>query len=384
MNREKVEGGIHMRTKRGDGRWAMPMALLLLVASPAVAQDRPYARAEGVDEKVQAEIKRQEAVGLAVVVIDEGKIAWKKGYGLADREKGEAVDPAVTQFRWASTSKPVTAIAALQLAEKGELDLDADVRTYVPEFPDKGVKITTRELLCHQGGIVFSADGKLARNKGTPSNPHPYADVITSLDMFKDNPLVNTPGTTYAYSTAGYVLLSAVVQRAGKERFADQVTDRIARPLGMADFQPDYQWVDIAHRAAGYSRDGGTIHRRPDDEVDDVSWKLGGGGFTSPAMDLARFGVGILEHKLVSKETERQMWTINKPPHPEKTDPYGYGFFIVHMPDGRTLVGHDGSQQKSKTALVLDPAAGKGVALMTNSEWFDAMKLALIVMDEIR
>lgn len=361
-----------------------PVLLLLLVAAPVIAQDRPYARADQVEAKIQTEIKRQEIVGLAALVIDDGKIAWTKGYGFADRERKVPVDPAVTQFRWASIAKPVTAIAALQLSEKGLLDLDADVRTYVPEFPDKEVKITARDLLCHQGGIVHSAKKGMLSIEKSYSTPHPFADVVVALDMFKDSPLVNTPGTTYFYSTAGYVLLSAVVQRAGKERFADQVSERIAKPLGMADFRPDYEWEDIPNRAIGYMRQDGVISRRKRDQVDDVSWKLGGGGFTSPATDLARFGVGLLQRKLVSEKTERLMWTVNKPAHPDKPHPYGFGFFIVHMPDGRTLVGHDGSQQKAKTALVLDPKAKKGIALMTNSEWVDVMKLAMTLMDEIR
>lgn len=388
MDMRTISSSLPMRAKTaGSSLWKIPFLLALLsVASPALAQNPPYAGADRVDAKIQAEIKRQEFVGIAVVVIDDGKIAWSKGYGFADREKNIPVDPATTQFRWASICKSVTAIAALQLAEKGQLDLDADIRTYVPEFPDKGVKITARQLLCHQGGIPHTGanGGEIVRSKTTYADPHPFADVVTALDMFKDSPLVNTPGTTYFYSTPGYVLLSAVVQRAGKQRFADQVAERIARPLAMADFRPDYQWEDIPNRAAGYNRPDGKITRRPDDQVDDVSWKLAAGGFTSPATDLARFGVGLLQHKLVSEKTEQQMWTINKPPHPEKADPYGYGFFIVHLPDGRTLVGHDGSQQKAKTALLLDPKSKKGIALMTNSEWFDAMKLALLLMDEIR
>ncbi len=208
-----------------------PLALLLfLVTTPAIAQERPYAHADRVDAKVRAEIARQEIVGLAIVVIDDGAIAWTKGYGFADREKGVPVDPAITQFRWASISKPVTAIAALQLSEKGLLDLDADVRTYVPEFPDKGVKITARDLLRHQGGIVLYANGPVVRTERSYSNPHPFADVVVALDQFKDSPLVNTPGTKYSCSTHGYILLSAVVERAGKRRFADQVTARIAKP----------------------------------------------------------------------------------------------------------------------------------------------------------
>lgn len=359
--------------------------MLVLMAAPAMAQDRPYALADRIDTKVQAEVKKQEIVGMAVVVIDDGQIAWSKGYGFADREKNVPVDPAATQFRWASIAKPITAVAALQLAEKGLLDLDADIRTYVPEFPDKGVKITARQLLCHQGGIVHSAaNSGMVRTVRTYSTPHPFADVVVSLDNFKDSPLVNPPGTKYFYSTPGYILLSAVVQRAGKDRFADQVNERIAKPLGMAGLRPDYQWEDIPNRAAGYSRINGEVRRRPDDQVEDVSWKLGGGGFTSPATDLARFGVGLLQRKLVSEATEKLMWTVNKPANPEGADPYGFGFFVVKLPDGRTLVGHDGSQAKAKTALVFDPQSKKGIALMTNSEWVDAMKLTMMLLDEIR
>jgi serine beta-lactamase-like protein LACTB len=357
---------------------------LLLLATPVAAEDKPYDLADRVDAKAQAEIKRQEVVDLAVVVIDDAKIAWTKGYGFADRDKKVPVDPAVTQFRWASISKSVTAIAALQLVEKGLLDLDADIRDYVPEFPDKGVKITARDLLRHQGGIVHYGNGTVIQTKKTYSTAHPFADVVVALDKFKDSPLINTPGTKYSYSTHGYILLSAVVERAGKQRFADQVAARIAKPLGMADFRPDYQWEDIPHRAAGYTRRDGVIHQRPDDQVEDVSWKLGGGGFTSPTTDLARFGVGLLQRKLVSEATERLMWTVNKPAIPDGADPYGFGFFVIHSPDGRTLVGHDGSQQNAKTALLLDPQAKKGVALMTSSEWVDVMKIAILLMSEIR
>jgi CubicO group peptidase (beta-lactamase class C family) len=216
------------------------------------------------------------------------------------------------------------------------------------------------------------------------ADPHPFADVVVALDVFKDSPLANQPGAKYNYSTQGYVLLSAVVQRAGKERFAEQVKQRIAKPLGMGAFRPDYQWEEIPDRAIGYLRDEGVIRRRKRDEVDDVSWKLGGGGFTSPATDLAKFGIGILDRKLVSEATEKQMWTVNKPPDATGADPYGYGFFVITLPDGRTLVGHDGSQQKAKTALLLDPKAKKGIAVMSNSEWCDAMKLAMALMDEIK
>lgn len=358
--------------------------LLLLVTTPASAQDRPYARAERVDRLVRAEVDRQEIVGLAVVVIDGGEVAWAKGYGYADREKGVRVDPAATQFRWASISKSVTAVAALQLVEKGRLDLDADVRTYVPEFPDKGVKITSRDLLRHQAGIVHYTNGPVVRTEKRYDDPHPFADVVVALDRFKDSPLVNAPGERFSYTTHGFILLSAVVERAGTQRFADQVRARIAGPLGMADFRPDYAWEDIPRRAVGYTRRDGRVVPRPAEEDEDVSWKLGGGGFTSPATDLADFGVGLIRRRLVSEETERLMWTVNKPADPKGAKPYGLGFFVIDLPGGGKLVGHDGSQSKTRTALLLDPAHKQGIALMTNSEWVDAMKIAMTLLDAVR
>ena len=191
------------------------------------------------------------------------------------------------------------------------------------------------------------------------------------------------PGTRYSYSTHGYILVSAVVERAGKKRFADQVKGRIAEPLGMTGFRPDYQWEDIPNRAIGYMRKGENIERRTADQDHDESWKLGGGGFTSPAIDLARFGVGLLERKLVSESTEELMWTVNKPANPRGAKPYGLGFFVIKNAAGMRIVGHDGSQEKTRTALMLEPKGKRGVAVMTNSEWCDAAKLAIKILDEI-
>jgi serine beta-lactamase-like protein LACTB, mitochondrial len=362
-----------------------PAAFLLLVATVAApAQEAKYSKAEKADAAAAAVIEKQKLVGTAVVVIDGGKVVWSKGYGYADREKKVAVDPAATQFRWASISKSVTAVAALQLVEAGKLDLDADVRKYVPEFPDHGETITARQLLCHQGGIVHYTNGKVVKTEKKYAEPHPFADVVVALDTFKDSPLVNRPGEKYAYSTHGYILLSAVVQRAGKETFAEQVKARIADPLQMQGFRPDRQWEEIPGRAVGYTRAGDEINRRPADRDPDVSWKLGGGGYTSPATALAAFGVGLLNRKLVSEKTEKLMWTRTKPTGEKGEQPYGLGFALGTTPGGVKWVGHSGSQEKTRTFLMLDPVGKRGVAVMTNSEWAGTKPIAEAVLDAIK
>ena len=214
--------------------------------------------AKHVDHAMRDEMAGQELVGLAVGIIQDGQIAYLKGYGLADREQRVPVTRQ-TMFRWASISKSITAVAAMQLWERGELDFEREARRYVPEFPEKGTALRVRHLLCHQGGVVHYTNGKVIRTGRDYPVPHPFENVIFALDTFKESPLVNEPGEKYSYSTHGYILLSAVVERAHKKRFAHQVRDRIVKPLKLGTLQPDYQWGDIPHRAVGYRRRGDQV-----------------------------------------------------------------------------------------------------------------------------
>ena len=213
---------------------------------------------ERVDKAMRNEMAGQELIGLAVGIIQDGQIAYLKGYGLANREQRLPVTRQ-TMFRWASISKSLTAVAAMQLWERGDLDLKREARWYVPEFPDKGTPIRVRHLLCHQSGIVHYTNGKVIRTKRDYPVAHPFENVIYALDTFKESPLVNKPGEKYSYSTRGYMLVSAVVERAGKQKFAHQVRDRIVKPLKLGTLQPDYQWGDIPHRAVGYRQRGGQV-----------------------------------------------------------------------------------------------------------------------------
>ena len=336
------------------------LALLVLILPAPVLGQSPLPGA--VDEAARGAMAKQQLVGLAVGVVVDGKVAYLQGYGFADREAKTPVDPKATQIRWASCSKPVTAVAALQLAEKGLLDLDADVRRYVPEFPDKGVKITARQLLCHQAGIVHYTNGKVVRTERKYDAPHPFKDVVLALDMFKESPLVNPPGEKFAYTTHGYILLSAVVERAGKKAFADQVSERIAKPLGMTGFRPDYHWENIPGRAVGYVKSGEKINRRPDAAAPDVSWKLGGGGYTSTVEDFARFAAGLANHKLVSARDRSRH--VDRPEDDRRqSDHLRAGVHGRHHGGweaaGRAL-GRSGEDPDGDADRAEDPAGGRG------------------------
>lgn len=337
--------------------------------SPAVlAQDRPATIAEAppwqaaVDQAVREEMERQELVGVAIGVIREGRIVYTAGYGLADRENEVPVTDD-TMFRWASISKPVTAVAAMQLVEAGELDLEADVRAYVPEFPDKGAPISTEQLLSHLSGIVHYRNGPVERQPRDYETDHPFESVILALDTFAPSPLVSQPGERYSYSTHAYILASAVVERAGEGTFWAQVQERICEPLGLTTLQPDYQWLDIPNRAVGYRKIGEHVFKTTNT---DVSWKLGGGGFISNVHDLARFAAALMNHELVGDATSLDMWTPRVDRQGEAT---GYGLGLsVSRPNDTLRVAHNGSQEKARTRMVFYPEQRHGVVVMTNTE----------------
>lgn len=347
--------------------------LLAILLTAATASAIPPETEAQVDAAIRAAMDKQELVGLAVAIVEHGEVAFTQGYGFADRAADIPVDEE-TMFRWASISKPVTAVAALQLAAEETLDLDADVRTLVPEFPEKSTDagpavITTRQLLCHQGGIVHYRNGPVIRTRRSYDEEHPYESVINALDLFRESPLVAHPGTGMNYTTHGYILASAVVERAGKAPFWEQVRTRIAEPCEMTSFRPDYQWEAIPNRAVGYRRTRDGITESTDT---DVSWKLGGGGFISNIDDLGRFACGMIDDRLLDQASREAMWTPQ--PIEGRAGSYGLGIGVSGAGDQLRL-RHTGSQEKTRTLLVIHPGERRAVAVMSNSEWANCQEI---------
>lgn len=353
------------------------LLLAALVAAPVAAQQTATTSLETqVDDAISAAMQKQNIVGIAVGLIDEREPVLFRYYGFEDlREKIPVTRH--TMFRWASISKPVTAVAAMQLVEQGKLDLKRDVRDYVPEFPEKDYTITSRDLLCHQGGIPHYMPGKVFPTKREYDVPNPFEDVVVGLDKFNKSPLLFQPGDQFSYTTYGYMLLGAVVQKAGGQKFADQARERIFEPLGMTSMQPDYQWIDIPHRTIGYRR---FPERRllPSKDTD-VSWKLAGGGFISNIGDLTRFATGLLNQRLLSNATYETMWTPQKTSDGEETS-YAFGFGSSQR-NGLRHIGHSGSQEKTRTSMLIQPEAGRGVAIMCNTEGVKLTDLSVELLD---
>ncbi len=353
----------------------------------ALPEDRPFnvetsvldaELSERLNEIVRAEMDRQLGVGVSIAVILDGKIADVRHFGWEDVDDRTPVTEK-TMFRWASIAKPLTAVAAMQLVEEGKLDLQTDVRQYVPEFPEKKYTVTAEGLLTHTAGMVHYSNGQVIATERDYEVEHPWADRILSLDKFKESPLIAEPGLRYSYSSHGYVLLGAVIERAGGSKFLEQIEARVFEPLSMSSVQPDYEWVEIKHRASGYrgSRIGVASH----DTNEDVSWKLPAGGWTSTAHDLARFTAGLLSNDLIRPESKASMFAERTLTDGRGTG-YGYGIGVLDL-NGRKVFAHSGKQSAAASYLLICPSENIGVVVMSNTKNFESWLLGQKIFAEL-
>ena len=203
-----------------------------------------------------------ERPGAAVGVTWNGEVVHRAGYGTAHMDHGIPITPG-TVFDIASISKQFGAMSALLLESEGRLDLDADVRGYVPELPDFGAVITPRHLIHHTSGIRDWPHAMALGGIG-------FTDVISFekiLRMLYHQQAINfEPGSEYAYSNTGYNLLARVIEVQSGMTFREYTESRIFGPLGMTrtHFSDDYLEV-VPGRAESYNpvADGGGFERMP-------------------------------------------------------------------------------------------------------------------------
>ncbi len=333
---------------------------ILLGAPVALAQQHslPADRAAGIESIIRREMSRQNIPMVTAAVAWNGRLAWASGFGYADLENKVPATVA-TVHRLGSIAKPITAVAALQLHEAGKLDLDAPVQRYVPEFPEKEAPVTARQLLCHQGGI------RHYQSLDEVDSARHYEGLTPALGIFARDPLVAPPGTKFSYTTYGYNLLGAVIERSAGVPFTAYLKESVFGPAGMETARDDDAWAIIPNRARGYTKaENGELLNC---HLADTSNKIPGGGMIATASDLIRFALAVRDRKLLrNSETLREIWTPQKLADGKATE-YGLGWF-VHTANGMKLVLHSGGQQGTSTILAMLPNRGAAVAILTNLE----------------
>jgi CubicO group peptidase (beta-lactamase class C family) len=327
---------------------------------------------------VEALMKAHGIPGMSVAVIDDFKIVWTKGYGVTRKGGTTPVTP-YTLFLAGSISKPVAAVAALSLVERGSLTLDRDVNAqlrswHVPENEfDRTQKVTLERILDHTagftGGDFFPG---YARGASVPS----LLQILDGLSPANNPPIRvgYVPGTRWQYSGAGYLVAQQLMIDATNQPFPQIARDAVFEPLGMdrSTFEQPLP-EDLAKAAAsgtlmnGDAVDGGW-HVQPE--------MAAGGLWTSPS-DLAKLAIEIAEaargrsNRVLSQRMALAMisphWSsgvINILGTRESPDSMGYGFFV----GDRHRFGHIGGNIGYQATMVMFGDTGKGAVIMTNDD----------------
>lgn len=353
-----------VRTSHAPATFALCLLLLFSAAGASAQQAQqqpaplPAEKVKQIEALVAAEMAKQKIPGMSVAVVAGGQPRWAAGFGMQDVEN-DVPARASTVYRLGSISKPITAVAAMQLFERGRLDLDAPVQKYCPAFPAKQWPVTTRQVLGHLSGIRhYKSDDEFNSTRF-------YANVADGLAMFKDDPLLHEPGAKYTYTTHGYSVLGCVVEGASGQRFADFVRENVFAPAGMERIRVDSVADLIRGRAQGYRvTDKGALTNSP---LADTSYKVPGGGFVSTVEDLAKFAAALQAGKLLKRETSETMYVRQKTNDGKETS-YGLGWGVGVRPNGQRTIGHSGGQQRVSTFLHMQPEQGLAVVIMSNLE----------------
>jgi CubicO group peptidase (beta-lactamase class C family) len=279
-----LAAGLAAGTPPGRGLAAAQSQTPPALAPAAASQTAPpSARVDDLFRPWQ----RPGSPGAAVLVVRDGRVLHAAGYGLANLEHG-IPNGTATVFDVASVSKQFAAFAIALLGREGSIDLDDDVRRYLPELPDFGDTIRIRHLLHHTSGLRdWPVTLRLAG--------WDWTDVLSFQQIlamaFHQRELNFAPGTEHAYSNTGYNLMAEIVARVTGRSFREWTRDRIFEPLGMHDTHFHDDWTAVVpRRADSYQPADGGFRRVPSNLTAQGSSSL----FTT-IDDLARWAVNFDE-----------------------------------------------------------------------------------------
>jgi CubicO group peptidase (beta-lactamase class C family) len=355
-------------------RQAATAAVMMLTSSIAIADDLR----DNIDA-LFAGIDTGSEPGCAVGVIHQGEYLHKAGYGLANLEHGIPITSR-SVFRTGSVGKQFTAMSIAILAERGNLDLDADVHTYLPGLMDYGHKVTIRQMVHHIAGMG-DYDHEVFRNPDGSEFRFGNEDYWT-IEQFYDRVtkagLSHVPGSKYEYSNLAYFLLSQVVESVSGRSLREFAAEEIFGRLDMrASLFNDNVNRIIPNRADGYQ------------QMDDGSWEIfmtnnpwvGDGGVYTNIDDFIKWDQNFYNNKL-GRGDASLIETVTTP-HPDTIEysdqgprnvNYAFGLRVSEV-SGEFTIGHSGSWVAFTSDYRRYPDLGLSVVVMCNSSEMSAWQM---------
>ena len=294
----------------------------------------------------------------AVLIAKDDRVLFSHAYGLADRNR-RIPNTIRTRFRIGSMNKMFTAVAILQLVQGGKVKLTAPLGTYLSDYPNREVatKVTIHQLLTHTGGTgdIFGPDFDAHRNQ--------LRTLADYVKLYGKRGPEFEPGSSWAYSNYGFILLGAVIEKVTGHSYYDYVQQHIYAPAGMTRSGSLPEDHAVPDRSIGYTKPSGTTGWIANTDTLPYRGTSAGGGYSTVG-DLARFAHALLSHELLSPDTTKLLITGKVKAGPGAR--YAYGFEDARDADGNGWVGHGGGAPGINGDLKIYPKTGYVVAVLAN------------------
>jgi D-alanyl-D-alanine carboxypeptidase len=282
---------MHTSASRVRLAMACPLMILLIVAPQALSQAPSPAGNSNLAadmDKVAAGVYKPGVPGAAIIVVKDGHVIFRKGYGLANVELNVPITPEMV-FRIGSVTKQFTAVALMMLVEQGKLSLQDDITKFFPAYPTGGKKITVENLLTHTSGIPDYME------KLWPARMREDLRLERLIEVFKNAGLEFEPGTKASYSNSNYILLGAIIEKLSGEEYRRFVEENIFKPLGMKHSYYEGIQEIIPERVSGYVKADGIFYNAPYLSTNQL---YAAGALCSSVDDLALWDAAAYSEKL--------------------------------------------------------------------------------------
>jgi D-alanyl-D-alanine carboxypeptidase len=334
------------------------LVCLLVAARPMVAQNTlPAVTASGIDAAAADVLKATGVPSASVAVVQGGKVAYVKAYGMARLDPAMAAEPGM-QYSVGSISKQFTAAVVLLLAQDGKLKLDDPVGKYLPGLT-RANEVTIRQVLSMTSGYQdFWPEDYVMTSMMKSTNPQQI------LDVWAKKPLDFEPGTEWQYSNTNYVVVGRIAEIVGGKPLVEQLQERIFKPLKMtAVFNSDASRLPPNDPTGYYQHALGPLRPAP---KEGQGWMFAAGELAMPASDLALWNISMMDRTLLAPASYDQMFTEVKLKDGKGT---GYGLGVqVGDRNGRRAIEHGGEVSGFVSENIVFPDDKVAVTVLTNED----------------
>lgn len=361
-----IDRGVDVNSRAASGLTAIQAARLrgrnemvaFLAGKGADTQAAIPPRGNVIDALLKRAIE-SDAPGAAVLVAQNGKILFEKGYGLASVEHGVAVTPR-TRFRIGSLTKQFTAAAILRLQEQGKLSVNDRLSKFIAGYP-RGNEVTVHHLLTHTSGIHnYTTEPDFLETVTLGVKPEDH------IESFKDDPFDFDPGEKWVYSNSGYFLLGHIIEKVSGKSYGDYLREAFFEPLDMKDSGVHEATAVLAREATGYSFEGTGLRKALDW---DMSRAGAAGALYSTVQDLYRWNEALFSGKVLSEASLEAAFVPVKIAEDDPVQPkeagYGYGWMVQKF-RGRQEISHGGGLHGFLSHLLRLPEERFTVAVLVN------------------